>query len=84
MPKAGEINDLTGKLFGRLTVMRLVRIHPQQGALWLCKCECGKERVVARGLLIDKKVTECHTCAKATRQKARRRWCRPFGGITER
>lgn len=37
--------DLTGRQFGRLTVIKRVEgniRHPQ----WLCKCECGNESIV--------------------------------------
>ena len=38
-------NDLTGKKFGRLTVIKRDedRIQPsgQHKARWLCKCDCG-------------------------------------------
>lgn len=42
--------DLTGIRFGRLVV--LCYAETKQGhAYWLCKCDCGQERVIARGSL---------------------------------
>lgn len=38
--------DLTGKSFGRLTVIRYDHSE-HDGAHWLCKCDCGKEKVAA-------------------------------------
>jgi len=38
--------DLTGQKFGRLTVIRRNYPNGKNGANWLCKCECGKEKVV--------------------------------------
>ena len=36
----GKTQDLTGNIFGRLTVLRDVgRLHG--GVLWECRCECG-------------------------------------------
>ena len=38
--------DLTGKTFGRLTVIKRARNNKDGRTMWLCKCECGNERVV--------------------------------------
>lgn len=37
--------DLTGKIFGRLTVLRRGPFRPQGGGKprWVCRCECRKE-----------------------------------------
>ena len=37
----GTVIDLTGQRFGRLTVIKLVKINNR--SCWLCKCDCGKE-----------------------------------------
>lgn len=39
----GNIKDITGQTFGRLTVIRQAGFNLQRQALWLCKCECGQE-----------------------------------------
>ncbi|WP_294581172.1 AP2 domain-containing protein [uncultured Thomasclavelia sp.] len=39
--------DLTGKRFGRLTVIKQNGSHPKEGILWLCKCDCGNTVVVS-------------------------------------
>jgi len=43
-------NDLSGKRFGRLTV---VRLHESSGrrARWVCHCDCGTEHVVLSSVL---------------------------------
>lgn len=38
--------DLTGKKFGRLTVIEFCGVNKWKYALWKCKCDCGKEIVV--------------------------------------
>lgn len=38
-----ELQDLTGKTFGRLTVLRLAHTEPGNGRFWVCSCTCGKE-----------------------------------------
>lgn len=47
MPK---IVDLKGKIFGRLTVISLAERPPHVKTphrFWLCRCECGKEKIIA-------------------------------------
>ena len=34
--------DITGKRFGKLTVVRYVRTVSPGRAVWLCRCDCGK------------------------------------------
>lgn len=38
--------DLTGKRFGRFTVIKRAQNNKDGRAMWLCKCDCGNERVV--------------------------------------
>lgn len=38
--------DLTGQRFGRLTVIRYDHSE-HDGVHWLCKCDCGNEKVAA-------------------------------------
>jgi hypothetical protein len=60
----GKFIELTGKRFGRWTV---VAIHPQRRRwrhrtlhiLWRCKCDCGAERLVLRGNLRRGISTSC-------------------------
>ena len=38
--------DLTGKRFGKLTIIGIDHVHPHNGVYWRCKCDCGNECVV--------------------------------------
>jgi hypothetical protein len=50
--------DLTGKRFGMLLVLE--RAGSKNGhAAWLCKCDCGKEKVNRSGDLVNGKSTSC-------------------------
>lgn len=57
----GQLIDLTGQRFGRLTV--IARNDPPSnqwgGALWRCRCECGKVTVVTGGHLRHGGVRSC-------------------------
>lgn len=39
--------DLTGKIFGRLTVTRREFVEKSKDAMWLCSCECGNHKIVS-------------------------------------
>lgn len=64
MPK---LDDLTGKKFGRLTVIkRAERREPHRGAFWLCKCDCGNEKVISGNAL----KTTTKSCGCLNRENA--------------
>ena len=45
----GKLIDLTGKKFGRLTVIKRDYSRNNKrvrNAYWLCKCECGNEKII--------------------------------------
>lgn len=54
-----RINDLTGKVFGRLTVTSLVWPKRKAYVQWNCKCTCGNEKVVASKHLVTGSVKSC-------------------------
>lgn len=42
-----NFKDLIGKKFGRLTVIKRSYPNTELGnAIWLCRCDCGKEKVI--------------------------------------
>lgn len=38
--------ELTGQVFGRLTVLAFHSVGKDYATLWLCRCECGNEKIV--------------------------------------
>ncbi len=36
--------DLTGKVFGKITVIRKAGLSPTRNVLWLCSCQCGNQK----------------------------------------
>ena len=46
-----EISNMIGEKFGNLTVIERAETHLTSGGqkkiMWLCKCDCGNEKVVA-------------------------------------
>jgi len=61
--------DLTGQVFGKLTVQRLDSRSngSRAGRKWLCLCECGDTRVVSAGHLRAGKTAGCLACSKKAR-----------------
>lgn len=42
-----RFKDLVGQRFGRLTVVKFYGKDKHSHNLWLCKCDCGNEKIVA-------------------------------------
>lgn len=58
-----KIKDLSGVKFGKLTVIELygfqIKKSGERMVLWLCKCDCGNEKVVSREGLTSGKTKSC-------------------------
>jgi hypothetical protein len=65
-----RIDDITCRTFGRLTVLQLARRNNGR-TLWLCRCECGVEKVAAAHDLKQGKVASCG-CLRKPKRVARR------------
>lgn len=65
-------DDLTGQVFGRLTVLReaepIMRSDGKHIRTWLCRCDCGRE-VVIRQHNLTNKVTRSCGCLRKERKK---------------
>ncbi len=60
---AAKREDVTGRRFGRFTALALSRME-RRDAYWLCRCDCGVEKVVMLGKLRAGSTVSCG-CAKA-------------------
>ena len=56
---SGMIKDISGQKFGKLTVLRYEKVKGKKDACWLCKCECGKEKVICGSELKNGKTKTC-------------------------
>lgn len=67
-----KLIDLTGQRFGKLVVLGRVDDKGLE-AKWLCKCDCGREKIVTGHYLRNGKVTHCGCeridCESKTRLK---------------
>jgi len=57
----GQFQDLTGKRFGKLIVIKRAENNWQGRPRWLCQCDCGRETRVGSG---DLKTTRSCGCLK--------------------
>jgi hypothetical protein len=62
------IIDLTGQRFGRWLVLKPSGSYGKWGTLWLCRCDCGDEKIRQGGSLRHGLSRGCASCA------ARERW----------
>ena len=51
--------SIIGKRFGNLTVISLDHITTNHNTYWLCRCNCGNEKVVYRGGLTSGDIISC-------------------------
>ncbi len=54
--------DMTGKRFGRLLVLSRAENTPKGWAQWLCRCDCGNEKVIVGTSLTRKRPTQSCGC----------------------
>ena len=60
--------DLTNKKFTRLTVIKYVGKDKNKQRLWLCKCDCGKEKIVPTKYLRSGDTKSCG-CLRSERSR---------------
>lgn len=63
-----KLHDLSGKRFGRLTVLN--RVNSQSEAKWLCVCDCGGHKEVFSSNLVRGFTKSCGCLHRETTQKA--------------
>lgn len=56
---AGKPLDLTGQIFGRLTVLSKIGRSKGRAIYWECRCECGASRKVPAGSLTSGHTKSC-------------------------
>jgi hypothetical protein len=65
-------HDLTGRRFGKLTIVTMVRVGDGLRNKWLCRCDCGRQHLANTYNLISGSTTSCK-CARAERGRATRK-----------
>lgn len=63
-PMQRKFEDLTGKKFGKLTVLSIVnRVKVGERIKWKCRCECGKIKITSSKMLKNGRSKHCG-CSK--------------------
>lgn len=57
------IKDLSGQQFGLWTVVKLAGRNKKRESQWLCRCQCGTERVISSYDLKHNRTNGCIKCA---------------------
>lgn len=60
--------DIAGLKLGKLTVLKEVGLSKRHTAMWLCLCECGREKVVEGNSLRRGNTTSCGACHEMFRR----------------
>lgn len=82
-----NVIDLTGRQFGRWTVISRAENNAKGQARWLCRCSCGNEKVVLSGSLCNGTSKSCGCIKKErfeTHGKSHTRLFRIWQGIKRR
>lgn len=61
-----QLIDMTEQRIGRWMVLKRAGNNKHKNALWLCRCECGHERVVRSNDLRRGKSQGCASCGSTT------------------
>lgn len=56
-------NDLTGKQFGRLTVIECYGAEHGH-TMWLCQCSCGRQTIARGTYLVRGQIISCGECER--------------------
>ena len=54
-----QIEDLTGQKFNKLTVIKRVENDKRNNSRWLCKCDCGNEKIISGYHLKRASIVSC-------------------------
>ncbi len=68
-----KCKDLTGLRYGRFTVVRRVENSKSGCSRWLCRCDCGEERVHTAGALNYGEIQSCGCLGKESRLRSNTR-----------
>lgn len=74
-----KMKNITGKKFGKLTAVKVFGKSASGKYLWLCKCECGGEKIVSRSDLVTGNTISCgcvitNTSHGMSRTKLYKKW----------
>ena len=63
----GSLIDLTGQVFGKLTVVSRVENSKNNKVQYLCRCACGSEKIILSNSLLSMRTRSCG-CLRSERE----------------
>ncbi len=78
----GQAEDLTGRQFGELTVVRRAENDSHGRVCWVCRCRCGRETVTQALMLKSGRTRSCGCLKHGEACNARDLTGRRFGRLT--
>lgn len=76
-------SDLTGRRFGKLTVLASTGEQEDRYWIWRCRCDCGKEIVVNTKRLTRGTISDCGCMKKIKFRQDRFRMTLPEDGTVD-
>ncbi len=67
-----KAHDLTGKRYGKLTVVSRAENSKHGATRWRCHCDCGGIKVIVSQNLVEKKTISCGCVGNGSRVNATR------------
>jgi hypothetical protein len=80
----GMAHDLTGNLFGRLTVIERVKTKQHGHRVWLCECSCGNTKEIRGGSLVRGDTESCGCLKKEVSRDNLRTYMDKFGHVANK
>lgn len=77
-----KLHDLVGQRFGLLTVIKRMPNNTSNKVQWLCKCDCGNERIAIGTRLMQGYIVSCG-CVKSDKQRLLQIWADMLGRCTK-
>lgn len=74
IPTSPKFQDLTGQTFGRLVVLSFTGSNRHRKYSWLCRCECGRESIIAGTHLRNGHTVSCGKCLSAISMLYQNKW----------
>lgn len=56
------MKDLTGQVFGKLTVIKFLEFRRDHQPYWWCRCDCGTEKAIRSHVLVHGVTKTCGKC----------------------
>ena len=71
----GKFRDLTGQKFGKFTVVKYIGQNSSKRSTWLCRCDCGTEKIMNGHRLTSGDIKSCGCSRKGNKGRETHGMC---------